>query len=336
MSLFAARAAALLHRISRDGTEEEFAHGTLVVANIDNDPANAAKIVTGSLQGNLRVHLLQKKTPWGRATSRGGAGRPHPATNQGCFVPNNQQVAPALAAQPAPMAVYRIVSSGAGGVHSAELLYQHSLGQHFTAYNMCSGPFGHSDGDSICVQSLDGKLQIFEQAMHLISRRFVTCLLPGPLCYAPKLDSFITANSAGEVECYSYKALAAAGDQAHVPSMRHDSTDFGDSGGGGAAGRGARGGVGGGLEGIDGAEADNAAEAAAADVFGAKKIQAEWVCRVGETVLDIRLGRLSPDLRAQQVDLLVLGERTLFVLHENMGTICEQKRFDYHPSCLCL
>jgi Bardet-Biedl syndrome 9 protein len=340
MSLFAAREwwRCSIATSSRDGTEEEFAHGTLVVANIDNDPANAAKIVTGSLQGNLRVHLPQKQDDPGDAQLLEVAlGDPILQLESGCFVPNNQQAALALAVlHPRRLAVYRIVSSGAGGVHSAELLYQHSLGQHFTAYNMCSGPFGHSDGDSICVQSLDGKLQIFEQAMHLISRRFVTCLLPGPLCYAPKLDSFITANSAGEVECYSYKALAAAGDQAHVPSMRHDSTDFGDSGGGGAAGRGARGGVGGGLEGIDGAEADNAAEAAAADVFGAKKIQAEWVCRVGETVLDIRLGRLSPDLRAQQVDLLVLGERTLFVLHENMGTICEQKRFDYHPSCLCL
>lgn len=34
------------------------------------------------------------------------------------------------------------------------------------------------------------------------SRFLNNFLVPGPLCYVPKIDSFVTVNSAMEVECY--------------------------------------------------------------------------------------------------------------------------------------
>ena len=38
------------------GSGEDFTSGSMVVANIDNAPSGEAKIITGSLQGRLRVH----------------------------------------------------------------------------------------------------------------------------------------------------------------------------------------------------------------------------------------------------------------------------------------
>jgi Bardet-Biedl syndrome 9 protein len=55
------------------------------------------------------------------------------------------------------------------------------------------------------VQSLDGKLQIFEQSANAFTRQLVDCLLPGPMAYLPKLDAFVTTNYACQAECYRYQ-----------------------------------------------------------------------------------------------------------------------------------
>lgn len=64
--------------------------------------------------------------------------------------------------------------------------------------------------DFICVQSYDGQLSFFEQESEVFSRYLPDFLVPGPLCYCTALDSFITCNSAFELECYKYRVLAAA------------------------------------------------------------------------------------------------------------------------------
>eukprot|EP00877_Chromochloris_zofingiensis_P007512 jgi/Chrzof1/3013/Cz12g08070.t1 len=43
------------------GSAEEFDQGSLCVANIDNDATDTVKIITGSLQGVLRVHLPHRQ-----------------------------------------------------------------------------------------------------------------------------------------------------------------------------------------------------------------------------------------------------------------------------------
>jgi Bardet-Biedl syndrome 9 protein len=98
---------------------------------------------------------------------------------------------------------------GRANYHQLTKFYEHNLGlegKHFTAYNMTSGPFGGVRGrEMIVVQSMDGKLQIFEQSANAFTRQLVDCLLPGPIAYLPKLDAFVTTNYACQAECYRYQ-----------------------------------------------------------------------------------------------------------------------------------
>ena len=56
--------------------------------------------------------------------------------------------------------------------------------------------------DFICVQSMDGTVSIFEQESFAFSRFLPKALLPGPIKYMPRLDSFVTASSSWQVEAY--------------------------------------------------------------------------------------------------------------------------------------
>ena len=98
---------------------------------------------------------------------------------------------------------------GKANYHSMRKAYEHNLGvegKHFTAYNMISGPFGNARGrDMFMVQSLDGKLQIFEQSATAFTRQLMDCLLPGPIVYLPRLDAFVSTNYATQAECYRYQ-----------------------------------------------------------------------------------------------------------------------------------
>lgn len=59
--------------------------------------------------------------------------------------------------------------------------------------NMTYGPFGGVSGrDFIAVQSMDGMVSVFEHDAHAFSRFLPNFLLPGPLCYVAKMDSFVT------------------------------------------------------------------------------------------------------------------------------------------------
>ena len=100
-------------------------------------------------------------------------------------------------------------ADGKANYHSLRKAYEHNLGvegKHFTAYNMISGPFGSARGrDMFMVQSLDGKLQIFEQSATAFTRQLMDCLLPGPMAYLPRLDAFVSTNYATQAECYRYQ-----------------------------------------------------------------------------------------------------------------------------------
>ena len=66
-----------------------------------------------------------------------------------------------------------------------------------------SGPFGGVQGkDFICVQSLDGTLNLFENESFSFSRFLPGFLLPGPLAYVAKTDSFVTVSSSFQLESY--------------------------------------------------------------------------------------------------------------------------------------
>ena len=60
----------------------------------------------------------------------------------------------------------------------------------------------------MCVQSMDGMLSFFEQESYAFGRFLPGFLLPGPLRYIAKTDSFVTVSSSRLVESYKYVALS--------------------------------------------------------------------------------------------------------------------------------
>ena len=66
--------------------------------------------------------------------------------------------------------------------------------------------------DYLAVLSLDGTLAIFEQETHTFSRFLPGLLVPGPLSYVARSDSFVVAASSYSLESFKYQALATAGD----------------------------------------------------------------------------------------------------------------------------
>ena len=82
-----------------------------------------------------------------------------------------------------------------------------------SAYAVTKGPFGGVKGrDYLAVLSLDGTLAIFEQETHTFSRFLPGLLVPGPLSYVARSDSFLVAASSYSLESFKYQALATAGD----------------------------------------------------------------------------------------------------------------------------
>merc|ERR1712079_795473 len=82
-----------------------------------------------------------------------------------------------------------------------------------SAYAVTKGPFGGVKGrDYLAVLSLDGTLAIFEQETHTFSRFLPGLLVPGPLSYVARSDSFVVAASSYSLESFKYQALATAGD----------------------------------------------------------------------------------------------------------------------------
>ena len=61
-----------------------------------------------------------------------------------------------------------------------------------------------SGKDFMCVQSTDGMLSFFEQESYAFGRFLPGFLLPGPLTYVAKTDSFLTVSSSLLVESYKY------------------------------------------------------------------------------------------------------------------------------------
>jgi len=77
------------------------------------------------------------------------------------------------------------------------------------AFNFCSGHFGHSPREVICVQSVDGALFFLDHETFLTQIQLPDFLIPGPLTYAETIDSLIITNTNLELECYRYSSLTA-------------------------------------------------------------------------------------------------------------------------------
>ena len=81
------------------------------------------------------------------------------------------------------------------------LLYQHKLSR--SAFSLTIGHFGGViNKDFMCVQSIDGAISIFEQESYTFSRFLPDFLLPNPIIYVDRTDSFVTLSSSYEVESF--------------------------------------------------------------------------------------------------------------------------------------
>ncbi|XP_006823784.2 protein PTHB1-like [Saccoglossus kowalevskii] len=86
---------------------------------------------------------------------------------------------------------------------------------------MTHGPFGGIKGkDFLCVQSMDGTVSVFEQESFAFSRYLPGFLIPGPLRYVQRTDSFVTVSSSQQVESYKYQVLAVATDDSKDESQK--------------------------------------------------------------------------------------------------------------------
>lgn len=284
---------------------QEFDRGCMCVGNVDNAPDDAVKIVVGSYNGMLRVFLpRQKEYNVQDLLLEQSLGEPILQVAVGRFSPSGSMDYALAVLLPRRLVVSKVEE--ANGATSLKQLYVHTFDR--TAANLCYGPFGQQVGpqggrgyapvmqDELCVQSMDGCLHFFKQEVHAMDRFLPNFLLPGPLIYVPVLQSYITANSQMKICAYKHSALASS-----TSEKMSDAPAASQAGDGNA---------------------------------GGKRVQASWEGNVGEHVLDIKVGRWTSSLGANQVDILVLGEHTLFCLTDS-GEIRTQKRLEYNPQTIC-
>ncbi|XP_008111044.1 protein PTHB1 isoform X3 [Anolis carolinensis] len=201
------------------GNNEEFDQGCLCVANVDNSSNDQDKIIVGSYMGFLRIYNPHPIKP-------GDSMQPEDLLLEvqlrdpilqvevGKFVSGTELLHLAVL-HCKKLCVYAVSGSLGNIEHGNQFqlkrMYEHTLQR--TAYNMTYGPFGGIKGrDLICIQSVDGMLMLFEQESYSFGRFLPGFLLPGPLTYSSRTDSFITISSCRQVESYKYEVLAFAKD----------------------------------------------------------------------------------------------------------------------------
>ncbi|XP_063181587.1 protein PTHB1 isoform X3 [Chroicocephalus ridibundus] len=201
------------------GEKEEFDQGCLCVADVDNSGSGQDKIIVGSYMGYLRIFNPRPVKPGDGIQPEDlllevQLREPILQVEVGKFVSGTEGLHLAVL-HCRKLCVYA-VSGTLGNVehgnqYQIKLMYEHNLQR--TACNMTYGPFGGVKGrDLICIQSMDGMLMLFEQESYAFGRFLPGFLLPGPLTYSSRTDSFITVSSCRQVESYKYQMLAFATD----------------------------------------------------------------------------------------------------------------------------
>lgn len=285
--------------------------GGLVCGSLDG----GIKIITGSFEGMVRIYNpSQRGYKADDLILEEDLGYPILQMKLGAFVAGSVDTALAVL-HPRKVTVYEL-SEGVlddndeGGnttVYKLEKHYDNMLGldgEHFSAFCMCSGAFGTGGGqEMIIVQSMDGKLQIFEGQNLVFTRQFVDCLYPGPLEYLQSLDAFVTVNTACEAQCVRY--------QNFVSSQK----DIGSNNDGGS-------------------------KTGSFGIAAMKSNVFEWSTVVGESCLYVFPGIFVGETGNKKnnsdvgVELMLVGESTLHVLSDG-GYLKDQKMLEQNPVCAC-
>ena len=279
------------------GNNEEFDQACLAVGNVDDAEDGEAKIVVGGFSGVLRAYAPKKREfEADHLILEHDLRAPVLQISMSDFGVNdaNGEARTALAVlHPRKLRVFvcEVVGEPGASFHELRMEYEHALAA--PACNMTVGPFKGSAYDGICVQTLDGVLEVFDRETLDFRARLPDFLVPGPLAYCPRMDAFVTVNSKFEMEKFSLKTLAGA--------------------------RGA---------------GDETAEKTDAGP------EPDWRLCLGEGATQITSASGFSDAqvvaangRPSRVDLVALGERTLFVVSES-GEFLLQKRLDYAPSVM--
>ncbi|GFY70032.1 protein PTHB1 [Trichonephila inaurata madagascariensis] len=171
----------------------------------DSDLENQDKIITGSHSGVLRIYKPQPvKQEDGTYSSFRAEDLlletqlKHPIINLGVGALSSTSSLLHLAVlQPFKLSVFAVSAVQGSVEHGTQfklsLIYEHNLQRH--AFSLIIGYFGGIHGkEMMCIQCLDGTLCFFEQERFSFSRFLPKSLIPGPMCYVPKTDSFVTVN----------------------------------------------------------------------------------------------------------------------------------------------
>ena len=352
--------------------DEEFDNGGMIIGNLDNSSTDHAKIAVGSLRGMLRVYYPTK--PSYRIEDLIFEEQMEAPVLQmlvGKFIPSSPRSNGIAILHPKKLVVYELAPVGSSKIthYTLTKVYQHVLGdgdgKHFTAYAMIAGHFGGSNKgrEMILVQSMDGKIQIFEQSAHAFTRQFNDSLLPGPMLYLPNMDAFLNCNYAARVECYRYQVLASL--QNEIPSTHtHDSKEDDDDHNGRSRvadrgrdeGRGKKG-------------PGNITSTIGFGLLAVRSALVEWSTNVGESVRQVVRGKFSTNLTSTVNEpvtsfykknrtrdesapasaatttggqsfggggdeVLVLCDKSMFLIKES-GAIIQQRRLEHDAVCMC-
>ncbi|XP_074605309.1 Bardet-Biedl syndrome 9 [Brevipalpus obovatus] len=341
--------------ISRDwwsvncGSDEHFSANSLEIANIDNNPDGSDKMITGSLEGILRIYTTCSSSDEISSLKPSQANDlllevdlklPILQISCGHLLTDSKSLHLAVL-HPRKFSVYSISTTHGvadhGSAYNILLLYEHSLPK--SSYNFVLGPFGQiKDRDFICIQSLDGTLFFYEQESFAFSRQLPEVLLPGPLIYLATNDSFVLSSSSWCIESYRYQVLAIARsepNQSGPLGRKLSGMDMVDSGLGELAtsiiaspsysstspsstttiGDTRR-------KSIDELSTDG-------QQSGGRKLTSDWSLSIGEPCLDLRTHSL--DRRTSLI--ITLGERNLFLIGEN-GSLLWMKKLNFTPLCM--
>ncbi|KAJ8377428.1 hypothetical protein AAFF_G00260330 [Aldrovandia affinis] len=189
------------------GEGEEFDQGCLCVGDVDNSGSGHDKIVVGSYMGLLRVFLPRSAPPDDSQAQdqllEVQLRDPVIQVDVGKFVSCSDLLHLAVL-HPRKLSVYAITGTAGNVEHGVQyqlrLVYQHNLQR--TACNMTYGPFG----------GVTGHHSIFDGWHADVPGELPGFLLPGPLSYCARTDTFLTVSSARQVESYRYEVLAVATD----------------------------------------------------------------------------------------------------------------------------
>lgn len=304
-------------------TEEEFDIGAMAIGNADNSVPPADKVVVGSQAGILRIYAPQKSDYRVEdLIHEENLNVPILQVAIGRFIPNSPNTLALAVLHPRKLTVFefspQVSQSGKpAAYYTLTKLYEHSLGihgQHFTAFSMIYGSFGGVVGkDMIMVQSMDGKIQFFDQSAEAFTRQIVDCLLPGSFLYLKRMDAFIASNYANRLECYRYHVLV------------NSQGDIGAA------------------DGRDGGSRSSKSGGASFGLTAVRSAMVEWTLNLGEQCLQILDGRfvtvggdgqglsMSSNNDRMTEQLLVLSERALFLIKDT-GLIIQQRRLEKEPA----